>query len=111
MSQDMGHVKVEFHVPDDDETSDASYTVPIPEGATEDFHPSRPVTMKQWMAWDARGKEPYPGFAEELEEWEKANERLNRAQLEADGAPVPELDTVHIYHDDTDDEDTPEKGQ
>lgn len=94
MSKDMGRVSVVFHDPDEDEP-DTGYTVDVPEGAGEDFKPSQPVTMKGWQAWDTHGIEPYPGFADELMEWEKANERLNRAQLEADGAPVPELDTVH----------------
>ena len=96
MSKDMGSVHVQFHVPEDDDYKDSSYTVDIPEGATEEFEPSQPVSMKQWAAWDRRGEEPYPGFAEELEKWDKANERLNRTQLAEDGAPVPELDTVQV---------------
>lgn len=78
------------------------YTVPIPDWLTEDFKPSRPVTQQQMLAYDLHGKEPYPGYGEEMRKWEDAWEEINRAQLRADGAdPVvidlptrtPEYDT------------------
>ena len=42
--------KVRFVAPDeDDEDRLSDYTVPIPEGLTEEFHPSQPVTPKQLL--------------------------------------------------------------
>lgn len=68
----------------DAEERDNQYTVPIPEGLTENFQPSQPVTDEQWEAWDARNVEPYPGFALEMRDWEDAWDEVNRAQDEAD---------------------------
>lgn len=92
MGTDMGKASVVFDQSDDK----TEYTVPVPEGLSEEFEPSRPVSRKQWMAYDATGVEPYPGFTEELQEWEKAWEAVNSAQLEADGAPPLVLDTVQV---------------
>lgn len=88
MATDMGFHKVEFEKPmtDEEMTEDtASYTVPIPEGLTGDFIPSKPVTNEQTIAWTTRNIEPYPGYADEYAAWEDAWERVNRAQMEADG--------------------------
>ncbi|WP_223848062.1 hypothetical protein [Bifidobacterium reuteri] len=84
----MGKViksKVVFTDPRDRDDDISDYTVPIPEGLTEEFHPSQPVTPKQIIAWETRNEEPYPGYAEELFNWENAWEEVNRAQLKADG--------------------------
>ena len=88
--------KVRFVAPDeDDEDRLSDYTVPIPEGLTEEFHPSQPVTPKQLLDWETKNKEPYPGYSEEFFNWENAWEEVNRAQQKADGGylhlsdPVP----------------------
>ena len=68
--------KVRFVAPDeDDEDRLSDYTVPIPEGLTEEFHPSQPVTPKQLLDWETKNKEPYPGYSEEFFNWENAWER------------------------------------
>lgn len=79
---------------DDDRLED--YTVPIPEGLTEEFHPSQPVSPKQIIDWETKNKEPYPGYAEELFNWENAWEEVNRAQQKADGGYLHEADPVHV---------------
>ena len=72
--------KVRFVAPDeDDEDRLSDYTVPIPEGLTEEFHPSQPVTPKQLLDWETKNKEPYPGYSEEFFNWENAWEEVNRA--------------------------------
>lgn len=98
MAQDMGKVKVVCDTPEEVERmrEEAEYTVPIPEGLTEDFEPSQPVTLKQYEAWENHHIEPYVGFADELEAWERAWQDVEIAQLKADGEPVLELDPVHV---------------
>ena len=86
------HVKAKSMYDDSDEDD---YTVPIPEGLTEYFEPSKPVTNEQIIAWETKGIEPYPGYADEEEEWDKAWEMVNRAQAEADGHPYLVLPTAH----------------
>lgn len=81
---------------DDDDDRLEDYTVPIPEGLTEEFVPSQPVTPKQIIDWETKNKEPYPGYAEELFNWENAWEEVNRAQQKADGGYLHVADPVHI---------------
>lgn len=94
------HVKAKSMYDDSDEDD---YTVPIPEGLTEYFEPSKPVTNEQIIAWETKGIEPYPGYADEEEEWDKAWEMVNRAQAEADGHPYLVLPTAHPQPDFDDD--------
>ncbi|MDK8732178.1 helix-turn-helix domain-containing protein [Bifidobacterium breve] len=90
--------KVRFVDPRDAAEEDRleDYTVPIPEGLTEEFHPSQPVTPKQIVDWETKNKEPYPGYAEEENKWERAWEEVNRAQLKADGGYLHIADPVHV---------------
>lgn len=101
MGQHMGKAKVEFISNEEAAKEDRleDYTVPIPEGLTEDFEPSQPVTPKQMLAYDRTGKEPYPGYAREMQEWEDAWEMVNRAQLIADGANPVILDLPERHPD------------
>ncbi len=99
MAKDLGFRKVEFEEPMTDEElaeDTASYTVPIPEGLTGDFNPSKPVTDEQTIAWACRGIEPYPGYAEEFAAWEDAWEMVNRAQMEADGNTPNYVDNLDL---------------
>lgn len=84
----MAEGPVNMHV------EDQGYTVPIPEGLTEVFEPSQPVTDRQTLDYELYGKEPYPGYADEMEAWEEAWEQVNRAQMVADGAPLNIMDPV-----------------
>lgn len=102
----MGTVRFIDPAEDDDNIED--YTVPIPEGLTEEFHPSHPVTTREIIDWEVRNIEPYPGYAEEVNNWEKAWEEVNRAQQAADGGYMPIIDPVHIKSDDDDDDDNTE---
>lgn len=77
-----------------DDSDQEEYTVPIPEGLTEVFVPSREVTRKQQVDFEVSGKEPYPGYAAEFEEWERQWEMVNEAQAEADGDDWQTLDPV-----------------
>lgn len=61
----------------------------------EDFRPSRPVSIKQWVAWEDKGIEPYEGFAEEIDKWEGRQETELRKFEEDNGIPAPLSDTVH----------------
>ena len=89
--------KVRFVAPDeDDEDRLSDYTVPIPEGLTEEFHPSQPVTPKQLLDWETKNKEPYPGYSEEFFNWENAWEEVNRAQQKADGGYLHLSDPVPV---------------
>lgn len=101
----MGKANVVFTDPNDTEDQD-NYTVPIPEGLEKNFNPSQPITKRQWLDYETKGVEPYPGFADELMEWEKAWDRVNREQLKADGADPLVLDMVHPDPE-FDDEDNP----
>ncbi|WP_240539372.1 hypothetical protein [Bifidobacterium sp. SO1] len=98
MAKDMGKVKVEYQSIEDSEREarEHPYTVPIPEGLTEEFFPSKPVTDEQMMRWMTRHIEPYPGYADEEAAWERAWQEVEIAQLKADGEPVLELDPVHV---------------
>lgn len=78
----------------DDDSDQEEYTVPIPEGLTEEFEPSQKVTWQQKVDFEATGKEPYPGYADELAEWERQWELVNEAQAEADGDHWQTLDPV-----------------
>lgn len=98
MATYYGKTHVKFVNPDETEIKD-DYTVPIPEGLTEYFEPSKPVTYEQSLAWETKGIEPYPGYADEFNEWDKAWEMVNRAQAEADGNPYLVLPTAHPQSD------------
>ncbi|PLS25168.1 hypothetical protein [Bifidobacterium imperatoris] len=92
---------VRFVDPEEADKNDRleDYTVPIPEGLTEEFRPSKPVTPRQMIDWETKNKEPYPGYAEELFNWENAWEEVNRAQLKADGGYLHIADPVHFDDD------------
>ncbi len=70
--------------------------MPIPEGLTEEFHPSQPITPKQLLDWETKNKEPYPGYSEEFFNWENAWEEVNRAQQKADGGYLHLSDPVPV---------------
>jgi DNA-binding XRE family transcriptional regulator len=61
------------------------WTVPIPEGLTDTFEPSKPCTKEQLIRYSTGGPEPYPGYEKELEAWEDAWEDVRQRQAEADG--------------------------
>lgn len=83
MAHMHGKTAVVFDDPNEAEDEDG-YTVPIPEGLTKEFKPSREVTNKQMIAWAVSGKEPYPGFAEECARWDAAWSRVASEQREKD---------------------------
>lgn len=72
----------------------SDYTVPIPEGLTEEFEPSQPCTREQLLDYACGGPEPYPGYAEEEQAWLDAWNDLDMRQAEADGDPWVVLPTV-----------------
>ncbi|KAB7790485.1 hypothetical protein [Bifidobacterium leontopitheci] len=86
-----------FDDPTEMESDLDTYTVPIPEGLTETFQPSRPVSVDEIFDWEAYGREPYPGYAAEENNWEKAWEKVNRAQQKADGGTMHIADPVHLW--------------
>ena len=89
--------KVRFVAPDeDDEDRLSDYTVPIPEGLTEEFHPSQPVTPKQLLDWETKNREPYPGYSEEFFNWENAWEEVNRARRPENPSPTTSLTSSWI---------------
>lgn len=97
-------VGVRFVAPDeDDDEPDMEYTVPIPEGLTETFEPSKPVTEDQWSDWSLKRKEPYKGFAKELDDWRDAWDDVDRRQMEADGVYMPDVEPVEVDPDYADD--------
>lgn len=96
MPKHLGHVEVDFLTPEEAEAISREYTVPIPEGLTRDFEPSKPVTDEQVLKFAMSGVEPYEGYEEEYIAWERAWEEVNAAQDEADGDVVPEMPTVHV---------------
>lgn len=92
MAEHLGEVGVRV----DWDPKDDKFSVPVPEGLSETFKPSKPVTKEQEIAWLTDGVEPYEGYADEYEEWDKRWEEVNRRQLAADGAPAYESDTVQV---------------
>lgn len=90
MAEHLGEV----HVKVDWDPEDEPFTVPVPEGLTDNFVPSKPVTPKQAIDFLTDGKEPYEGYADEYEEWEKQWEAVRRAQHEAEGTHDYVSDTV-----------------
>ena len=96
MATDYGHSEVVFDEPmtdEEEEKNRASYTVPIPDSLTNSFEPSQPITDKQFLDWEIRHIEPYPGYAEEYAAWQDAWEEIDRAQAEADGDHYTTLTT------------------
>lgn len=94
MPTDYGKKKVEFQSVKERIAYDREhpYTVPIPEGLTEFFKPSQPVTIQQMLTYERTGREPYPGYDAEMRAWEDAWEKVNDAQDEADGVRNVHLD-------------------
>lgn len=90
--KDHGEVKVEFGNPDT--TEEVKFDVPLEDGVTEDFIPSKPVTGEQVLDYEIKGIEPYEGYEQEYIEWERAQERRLRLQAIKDGSPLPVSDTV-----------------
>lgn len=81
---------IEFVTPEEAYEDSDPYTVEIPEGATEEFHPSKHITNEQMIALVTSGKEAYPGLLAEYQAWEDANAELERRQAIADGYLMPE---------------------
>ena len=99
MATDYGHSEVVFDEPmtdEEEERNRASYTVPIPDSLTNSFEPSQPITDKQFLDWEIRHIEPYPGYAEEYAAWQDAWEEIDRAQAEADGNPYNYVDNMKL---------------
>lgn len=98
MAHDMGMAHVVCLTPEEAEREAAEnpYTVPIPEGLEEDFHPSKPITFQQMVDWETNHKEPYPGYADEYEAWESAWQEVELAQMKADGVTETEINPVHV---------------
>lgn len=96
MAKNYGKVPVvaETDIDLDEEMND--YTVPIPEGLTPTFEPSKPVTAEQMNKFISHGKEAYPGMADEFAAWEAAWDQVNLAQMKADGAPINIQEVVHV---------------
>ncbi len=76
-------VTVKFVDPDLEDDSD-EYSVPIPADLPEDFEPSQPTTTKQELDFEFNGVEPYPGYAEEYDEWYRRWEVINNLQAYVD---------------------------
>lgn len=95
MAQDFGRTKVVFDDPNTAE-EDPGFTVPIPAGLDEEFKPSRPVSDEQYAAWATRRKEPYPGFAEEIDAWDQAWSDVAASQRQQDtGQEDLQVPSVH----------------
>lgn len=96
---------------DDPDTMDADsdeYSVPIPADLPEDFEPSQPTTTKQVLDFEFNGVEPYPGYAEEYDEWYRRWEVINNLQAYVDSKrkDTP-IDPVSIAPDFDPQDDTP----
>ena len=96
---------------DDPDTMDADsdeYSVPIPADLPEDFEPSQPTTTKQVLDFEFNGVEPYPGYAEEYDEWYRRWEGINNLQAYVDSKrkDTP-IDPVSIAPDFDPQDDTP----
>lgn len=99
MATDYGRSEVVFDKPmteEEEKANRASYTVPIPDSLTDSFEPSKPITDKQFLDWEIRHIEPYPGYAEEYAAWEDAWEEIDRAQAEADGNHYNYVDNLKL---------------
>lgn len=96
---------------DDPDTMDADsdeYSVPIPADLPEDFEPSQPTTTKQVLDFEFNGVEPYPGYAEEYDEWYRRWEVINNLQAYVDSKRKETLiDPVSIAPDFDPQDDTP----
>lgn len=60
----------------------------------DDFRPSRHVTTTQWGEYFSQGREPYEGFEDEYQAWQKAQEAKARELAAADGSPLAVSDTI-----------------
>lgn len=95
MAHDFGRTRVVFDDPHDDDGT-SGFTVPVPEGLSEEFTPSRPVSDEQYAAWATRREEPYPGFAEEIDAWDRAWSEVASAQrLKDTGQEDLRVPSVH----------------
>lgn len=94
MAQEFGQAKVVFDDPNDEE--ETTFTVPVPKGLSKEFTPSRPVSDEQYAAWATRREEPYPGFAEEIDSWDRAWSEVASAQRREDtGQDDLQVPSVH----------------
>ena len=99
MATDYGHSEVRFVPPmteEEEKENRASYTVPIPDSLTDCFEQSKPITDKQFLDWEIRHIEPYPGYAEEYAAWQDAWEEIDRKQAEADGNHYNYVDNLKL---------------
>lgn len=99
MATDYGKSEVVFDKPmteEEEEKNRASYTVPIPDSLTNHFVPSKKITRKQFLDWEIRHIEPYPGYADEYYAWQDAWEEIDRKQAEADGNPYNYVDNLNF---------------
>ncbi|KFI44746.1 hypothetical protein GA0061078_0005 [Bifidobacterium bohemicum] len=56
----------------------------------KEFKPSKPVTNAQLIAYETTGREPYPGYADELAYWQDQNDQFQHRVLEAQGGDTSE---------------------
>lgn len=100
-------VTVKFVDPNLEDDSD-EYSVPIPADLPEYFESSQPVTNKQILDFEFDGIEPYPGYADEYDEWYRRWEVINNLQAYVDSKRKETLiDPVSIAPDFDPQDDTP----
>lgn len=60
--------------------NDDDLPIPWPEELKE-FHPTQPVTNEELIAYETEGVEPYPGYGEELLNWQDENDKFQELVL------------------------------
>jgi hypothetical protein len=87
------HMSIPTTVSKDTEANDSYDDSDLPFDWPEElkeFHPSKPVTNAQFIAYETEGREPYPGYAEELARWQDMNDQWQHRVLEAQGGDTDE---------------------
>ncbi len=104
----VSEAHVVFDDPDTMDLDSDEYSVPIPADLPEYFESSQPVTNKQILDFEFDGIEPYPGYADEYDEWYRRWEVINNLQAYVDSKRKETLiDPVSIAPDFDPQDDTP----
>lgn len=81
--------KVSEDIEADDCYDDKELPFDRPEELKE-FKSSQPVSNAQFIAYETEGREPYPGYANELARWRDQNDQFQHRVLEVQGGDTSE---------------------
>ena len=80
---------------DPDEAEEEEFTIDCPDWLPRNFTPIRPVSIEEALDFELKDKEPYVGYAVELQFWEREWSKASELQSYVDGYYSMEPEPFH----------------